>query len=110
MFSFPSKTPPGFPVETKKQKVIFVIGMLADKTALAHHTLLSLHIIFIIDRHGMHCFTVPSIPPEEQIRKQSFDVKYIYHSYIRHNNTRLQVYFATDTNSMCLKLGAGESF
>lgn len=72
--------PPGFPVETKKQKVIFVIGMLADKTALAHYTLLSLHVIFIIDGPRMHCFIVPSISPEEQIRKQCFDMKYIYHS------------------------------
>lgn len=46
---FLCKMPPGFPVETKKQKVIFVIGMLAAKTALAHYTLLSMHIIFIID-------------------------------------------------------------
>lgn len=65
--------PPGFPVETKKQKVIFVIGMLTDKTALAHYTLLPLHVIFIIDRHGMHCLVAPSFPPEEQIWKQCFD-------------------------------------
>jgi len=71
---------PGFPVETKKQKVIFVIGMLVNKAALAHYTLLSLHIIVIIDRNTTHCFIVPSFPPEEQIRKQCFDIKYIHHS------------------------------
>ncbi len=38
-------------METKKSKVIFVIGMLADKTALSHYIIISLHIVFIIDKY-----------------------------------------------------------
>lgn len=70
--------PPGFPVETKKSKVIFVIGMLADKMALSHYTIISMHIVFIIDKYAKQYFIVPTFSPEEQVRKQCCDAKYIH--------------------------------
>lgn len=64
---------PGFPVETKKSKVIFVI---ADKMALSHYTIISMHIVFIIDKYAKQYFIVPTFSPEEQVRKQCCDAKY----------------------------------